>query len=408
MNPEVCRMLILTDGDELVGRSIIWKVATKDKGDWQYFMDRQYAISDSYIEKFRNYAIEQGWAFKTNNNHHSYSNVTWKIDGDTLTSGNIKMSVNLKPYSGEDYDYRRYPYLDTFRRYNPKTGWLYNDDNQKSNPGQYLLEDTSGGYTECESGVYSEWSDEYIPEEEAIYSDQVDSYLWEDRAVEVTRGSRRRRGWYPDGYEQITYDEYYGDYLHLDDTVYSEPYSSSILADDSASAITSISEDGTVNREMYIYAEDTNYMPIYNLINNIWYKKLLERDSDWEEGHIHTHIKVSLLTADFDSEYIPRIFRMVAFSNKEQTKIFSGFDAEILGAEIDKENPLIIDKWRYNSEVSEMYPQILEKAKARQEEIISMLKSDGENMDEETKIKITTEEKKLADRIGEIEDSTWL
>ena len=99
---------------------------------------------------------------------------------------------------------------------------------------------------------------------------------------------------------------------------------------------------------------------------------------------------------------------MVAFSNKEQTKIFSGFDAEILGAEIDKENPLIIDKWRYNSEVSEMYPQILEKAKARQEEIISMLKSDGENMDEETKIKITTEEKKLADRIGEIEDSTWL
>jgi hypothetical protein len=56
--------------------------------------------------------------------------------------------------SGGDYDYGRYPYVDTFRRYDPTSGILYNDDDEDSkNEGQYILADTGGGYTEIEGGV---------------------------------------------------------------------------------------------------------------------------------------------------------------------------------------------------------------------------------------------------------------
>lgn len=410
MNPEICRMLILTEGGELIGRSIIWNVSTKDKGDWQYFMDRQYTISDAYIEKFRSYAIEQGWSFKTNNNHHSYSNVTWKVGEDTLTSGNVKMSVKLKPYQGEyDYDYLKYPYLDTFRRYDPNTGWLYNDDEQEVDC--YLLDSTSGGYTECESGVYSEWHDERIPEDEAIYSDQVGSYLWIDRAVQVERGTRRNRGWYPEGHDSIVYDEFKDDYINVDDAIYSEQYQCYILSDESVSAIVKIDSDGEPNKdEEWVYNDDSDYVEIGDVTDCLWQQKLSEQWRTWEDGYTHSVIKKSLLTKDFEGDWIPKLYKMVAFrvvDNPFDIPFLDSTDARVLGLDLNMDNPLTMDKWYYNNEVKEIYPQILEKAKARQEEIVSILKSEGDSMDEESKLKLSKEESELSVRIEEIEDNTW-
>ena len=119
----------------------------------------------------------------------------------------------------EEYDYGRYPYVDTFRRYDPKTGILINDEEQGSDEeGCYILESTSGYYTEVEGGYWSEWHDRMIPEDEAIRSDIYNDWLYRDQAITVERGSRT--GVYHQDDDYITYDEKLEEYIHQDDAVF--------------------------------------------------------------------------------------------------------------------------------------------------------------------------------------------
>ena len=148
-NPEVCRLLILKKDDKIIGRSLIWKlnsatkVQTKEKLNIEYFMDRQYTSRDSDVVKFKNCADGQGWSYKTNNNYTSFKEVTFK--GRDLL---VDMTVQLKKSSTPPYNYNYYPFLDTFRRYDPKTGILYNDtfttDEGPQYKGNYLLSGTDG------------------------------------------------------------------------------------------------------------------------------------------------------------------------------------------------------------------------------------------------------------------------
>ena len=405
MNPDLCKMVIITDNDELVARAIVWKVTEKSVGSWEWFMDRQYTISDDYVERLRNYAIEQGWAYKTHNNHHSFSNVSWKESEDTIKSQRgIKMKIQLAPYrkDGYDrYDYRNYPYVDTFRRYDPNTGWLFNDDEQVD--GCYLLDDTGGGYSECETGVWSDWHDERIPEDEAVYSDHVDSYLWSDRAVEITRGSRRYRGWYPENHDDITYDEWIDEYINVNDAVYSDAYGHFILSEDSESAIYKLDSDGEPNRdEHYVHSEDSDYIDISDLSDYDWYKKLSEEFRSWENGYTHTKIAKDLLTKDFDGDWIPQLISMKAYrvvDNPLNVSFLSKLDAKILDLELNLENPLTMDKYSYNDDVKEIYPELLNKAKEKLEVVKSQENQDSESSDYQNK---------LVDRIDEIEEKTWL
>ncbi|MFM7985454.1 MAG: hypothetical protein ACKPKO_39680, partial [Candidatus Fonsibacter sp.] len=154
----------------------------KDPDQNSWFMDRQYTIKDSDVEKFRNYAKEKGWIYKSSNNHHSFSNVT--IEGEEK---NATLSVKVKATN-----YGRYPYMDTFRRYDPNEGILYNDeDEDESYEGQYILHDTGGGYDEIQSGVWSEWHDRRIPHDYAVWSDWADSHLDSRYATHLETGSRR-------------------------------------------------------------------------------------------------------------------------------------------------------------------------------------------------------------------------
>jgi hypothetical protein len=63
------------------------------------------------------------------------------------------MSVKIKSES-----YSRFPYVDTFRRYDPDSGILYNDDEEDSEyEGHYILADTGGGtYTEIDKAVFGQ------------------------------------------------------------------------------------------------------------------------------------------------------------------------------------------------------------------------------------------------------------
>ena len=136
-NPEVCKMLILLRGDKLVARALVWKLEDSTiPGNPEWFMDRIYTIKDSDFNTLREEANKRGWAYRVTSSWSSYRLVTYK--GKEIDD--VEMSVKVKPG-----DYKTYPYSDTFKRYEPRTGILYNDDNF-SKPG-IILTSTVGSYS---------------------------------------------------------------------------------------------------------------------------------------------------------------------------------------------------------------------------------------------------------------------
>ena len=139
-NPEVCRLLIMTDNDKLVSRALVWRINSIQGDDLkekpEYFMDRIYYIKDHHRNSMEKYAADKGWACRSIDDIISYKG----------ESHMVKMSVKIKKETGE-FTYDPFPYLDTFKRYDFKTGLLWNDRQRGKNVRGHLLTDTQGGYT---------------------------------------------------------------------------------------------------------------------------------------------------------------------------------------------------------------------------------------------------------------------
>jgi hypothetical protein len=99
----------------------------------------------------------------------------------------------------------------------------------------------------------------------------------------------------------------------------------------------------------------------------------------------------------FPKLYSMSVYRMV--DNPYQVPYLSKLDAEILGVDLNLENQITIDIYRYNSDIKEIYTEILNKAKAE----LEILKS-KEDQDSES----TSNQNSLVDRIEEIEEKTWV
>jgi hypothetical protein len=262
-NPEVCRLLVLLEGDLVIGRSLIWTLDSNDKNEnIECFMDRQYTIEQSDVLKFTDYAKEKGWAYKTHNNHSSYSGVTY--NGEHL---NCEMSVKVKP---KDYD--EYPYMDTFKRYDWKTGMLFNDEDKDGNEGQYILEDTGGGYTEIEDGVWSDWHGRNIDSEDAIWSDPYDDYILSDYAVHV-----EGRGYYHIDDESIVYCEWDDSDRHQDDCRYSDYREGWINRERAVRAVCKIDREGKIEKDWFDNRDELSEIDT----DMRWYQVLSSKNTDW-------------------------------------------------------------------------------------------------------------------------------
>lgn len=149
-NPETCSLLILLEGEKLVGRALVWKLneiklskdfygkMTDDNQDFieeaKYFMDRVYTSDDYLFHKFFDYSDKMGWARRTSQRAGEMYQMTYKG-----RSFNVYMSVKVKKLN-----YGPYPYLDTFMRYNHFNGTLNNDDSRRK--GGHILNSTQGSY----------------------------------------------------------------------------------------------------------------------------------------------------------------------------------------------------------------------------------------------------------------------
>jgi hypothetical protein len=136
-NPDVCKLLILKskeDSNKIIARALLWTLIGGEK-----FIDRIYSINSSDIELFKDYAKENGWYVKYYNNSSSDNRAI-----DPNSGEEVQLETKVKIEKGE---YDGYPYLDTFKYWNPSVGVL--STSKRNN--DYTLESTSGNYIICES-----------------------------------------------------------------------------------------------------------------------------------------------------------------------------------------------------------------------------------------------------------------
>jgi hypothetical protein len=414
-NQDVCKMLILKEDDKIIGRALIWKLASIKAGrdiieGSEYFMDRQYTIKESDVQKFRNYAKEQGWFYKSYNNHHSLGTVT--ISGEEK---NVKMTIKVATK-----DYNRYPYMDTFKRYDVNNGVLYNDDEQDSeHEGQYILEDTGGGYMEVEGGYYSEWYDRRIPEDEAVWSEPLGDHLYADRAVQVERGGRRRIGWYPEDYDDVFYDEDHDEYFHTDDSVYSDIEGRSLYEETAVLVVVEIFGDGDVpsSSDQYMYEGDRDIKQIDT--DWLWFDKISDKFRDWRE---YSYISQKLLVVDYKGNYIPKAFATEVYKIEPRdnavditgVEYLTKVDSLGLGYNIIESESRIIDWFTYTETISEYTDIILErlpKLILRYSDVLNnkgqlQLQFQGEEQ-QEYRDKISKNIALCQDRLEHLEEETW-
>lgn len=233
-NKKVCQLLIAEDTEKkILGRAIIWKL-----DDGRVAMDTIYS-PDSIRETFFNYAIKEGWYYKSSQSchHHNFD----RYNGEHNQDSNFKRAMVTLTH----HDYDLYPYMDSLY-YLSSDGRLSNE--LFTGDKFYILRDTGGGY---EQGGYveCEWSGNMVDEEETTYVDYErpngqhldgrihdellvysvdDEYILSIDAVEEYSTGN----WYIRNDERIVHVPSRDEYRLLEDCTYSDYHSQYILSDE--------------------------------------------------------------------------------------------------------------------------------------------------------------------------------
>lgn len=193
-NPEIVSMLVmLDDGGALIGRALLWDF------DGYKIMDRIYTANDEKLAfYFKEWATSNNYLFKSNQNW--FDTMSFEKIGDKKQQ--LKLAIKLP-----NIKYRYYPYMDTFKFYDPAAGIICNyqpagdfytictPDGSKYG-SDYLVPDIfdsvfryrndavyaryAGGFTSPGNAYYSEINDDYIRCSDAKYDDELNDYIFND------------------------------------------------------------------------------------------------------------------------------------------------------------------------------------------------------------------------------------
>jgi hypothetical protein len=324
-NPDQCRLLILKsvdNPDKIVGRALVWKLE-KTRGGYEYGIDRIYAINDVYREKFVNYASRAGWI---------------DVYG---ASGHFTVSL-------DNWNFDTYPYMDTFSRLDPSEGTLHNDDNDTSDyAGDYILRSQDGDFRVVVAGEWSNYYEEIIPEGEYVWSEPLGDYIWDHLSIEVTVGSRRYWGYYPENHRKLT-QIWNDEWAHEDDVIFSEYIQAYLLDDDAHDIITEFESDGTpLIEERSVPRDYKDCIEIDSRWN--WVKKLSEINSKWDDNveFIDSSL-MSKINRGNKETWIPDVLVRISFKVIGEDKYLIEEDSKILGISIDKDITNLMDIFEYN------------------------------------------------------------
>jgi hypothetical protein len=144
-NPNIKMAVFLVD-DKVRCRALLWNDAKDLDGKSYKVMDRIYSVYDHDVILFKNWANENGYISKWTQS--AKSEKTFDVGGITTT---IDLIIKL-----ENYQFRYYPYLDTFKYYNEYKGTFSNS--RKWSYDYILIQ--SNGSVEPEPEPDPEWSDD--------------------------------------------------------------------------------------------------------------------------------------------------------------------------------------------------------------------------------------------------------
>lgn len=132
-NPDKVKMLIfLTEDGKLRSRALLWQDVRDNNGVSYKVMDRVYSIYDHDVFLFKSWAKENGYISKLEQSAKCEN--LFDVNG---YSASINCFVSLPIH-----DLSYYPYLDTFKYYNPLNGQFSNSTDFKYT---YKLVQSSGG-----------------------------------------------------------------------------------------------------------------------------------------------------------------------------------------------------------------------------------------------------------------------
>ena len=151
-NPETVNLLIMKSGDKIVARALVWKLkTTKPQLGFTYYMDRVYTIRDHQEKVMMAFAENKGWAYRT----QGTSNWNKSLIYQGKKHQDVKMSVQIKKLK-----YEKYPYMDTFARYDYVTGLLWNDMDKNQKTRGHILNSTQGDFNKgYDRGLIRRWGD---------------------------------------------------------------------------------------------------------------------------------------------------------------------------------------------------------------------------------------------------------
>ena len=179
MNPDTIRMvIILDDAKKLSARALLWNYSGK------FYLDRIYFTEDSEQELMKKW-LEKCYLLRP------------------LDKLSLSDDVVIKNTQNQDGTFNKYPYMDTFKFYNPEKKTLRVLE-PSTTSGWIQMSDTGGGFDHLDR-TWCENEGEWYPEEECVYSQTDDIYIHRDNAV---------------------YSEYYSDYLYRSDAVFSKTQNS--------------------------------------------------------------------------------------------------------------------------------------------------------------------------------------
>ena len=193
-NKDQLQMLAMfNEGGGLMGRALLWDFENHK------IMDRIYTIADEeFAFQFKKWATDNGYLYKSEQNWYN----TLNFENLSTPKQELRLSIKL-----DEFSFRRYPYVDTFKFFDEEAGILknYMDGNDfktlcTSDGGRYdsdylVFDDIDRVLRHRGDSVYvryldirtshnnvnySEINDQYILRRDAIYDEEISEYLFNE------------------------------------------------------------------------------------------------------------------------------------------------------------------------------------------------------------------------------------
>lgn len=195
-NSDIVKMLVMLNKDNrLIGRALLWSF------DNYKIMDRIYTIADEeFLFQFKKWATDNGFLYKSEQNWYN----TLNFENLSTPKKEIKIDIKLN-----NSNFRRYPYVDTFKFLNISDGLLTNYIPEAEGSFRTLCSSDGGNYdsyyltfddidrvlrhpgdcvnlrylnvrTHHNNARYSEINDQYILEKDSKYDEEIQEYIFNE------------------------------------------------------------------------------------------------------------------------------------------------------------------------------------------------------------------------------------